>query len=136
MYPTTPDGRYFVVKRLLWRCTNPSLNTDARQRLVDELMAARREVKAAKASDDPGQLKLVRARVQTAKMALGERGPVWWDDGSPDFNRCLVTNTPYTDWYLSLNAANANTPTEKKLGKTNWRSAASQCIYGYGYSLD
>lgn len=26
MYPTTPDGRYFVVKGQLWRCTNPSLN--------------------------------------------------------------------------------------------------------------
>ncbi|TFB34652.1 hypothetical protein [Pseudomonas sp. F01002] len=100
MYPTTPDGRYFVVKGQLWRCTNPSLNEDVRQRLVDELMEARREVvKAAKASGDPGQLKLARASVQTTKVALGERGPVWWDDGSPDFNTCQVANTPYADWY-------------------------------------
>lgn len=106
MYPTTPDGRYFVVKRQLWRCSNPSLKEDVRQRLVDELMAARREVKAAKASGDTGQLKLARARVQTAKVALGERGPVWWNDGSPDFNKCQVANTPYADWYLSLSAAN------------------------------
>ncbi|VVN67268.1 hypothetical protein PS723_00178 [Pseudomonas fluorescens] len=75
MYPTTPDGRYFVVKGQLWRCTNPSLNADARQRLVDELMAARREVKAAKAYGDPGQLKTARAPVQTAKVALGASKP-------------------------------------------------------------
>lgn len=102
MNPTTPDGRYFVIKGQLWRCSNPSLSEDVRQQLVNDLMAARREVKAAKASGDPGQLKLARARVQTAKVALGERGPVWWDDGSPDFNRYVVVNTPYSDWYRSL----------------------------------
>jgi len=41
----TPDGRYFVVKGQLWRCSNPLLNEDVRQLLVDALMAARREVK-------------------------------------------------------------------------------------------
>ncbi|MHC8351743.1 hypothetical protein ACYZT7_21155 [Pseudomonas sp. RT4P38] len=104
MYPTTPDGRYFVVKGLLWRCSNPSLGEDVRQRLVDELMAARREVKAAKASGDPAKLKVARANVQMAKVALGERGPVWWDDGRPDLNRHQVTNTLYAEWYSCLNA--------------------------------
>lgn len=113
MYPTTPDGRYFVVKGQLWRCCNPSLTEDVRQQLVKDLMTGRREVKAAKASGDPGQLKLARARVQTAKVALGERGPVWWGDGSPDFNRHKVANTPYADWFLSLSAANSRTPEEK-----------------------
>ncbi|QCY15050.1 MULTISPECIES: hypothetical protein [Pseudomonas] len=102
MYPTTPDGRYFVVKGQLWRCSNPSLNEDVRQRLVNDLMAARREVKAAKASGDPGQLSGARAKVQKAKVALGERGPVWWSDSSPDFNRHQVANTPYAEWYHSL----------------------------------
>jgi hypothetical protein len=102
MYPTTPDGRYFVVKGQLWRCSNPSLSEDVRQRLVNDLMAVRREIKAAKVSGDPRQLKSARARVQTIKVALGERGPVWWEDGSPDFNRCQVANTPYADWYLSI----------------------------------
>ncbi|VVO69581.1 hypothetical protein PS838_01227 [Pseudomonas fluorescens] len=104
MYPTTPDGRYFVVKGQLWRCTNPSLDEEVRQCLVKDLMTARREVKAAKASGDPGQLRLARASVQTAKVALGERGPVWWDDGSPDFNTHKVLNTPYAEWYRSLGA--------------------------------
>lgn len=48
----TPDGRYFVVKGQLWRCSNPSLEEDVRQRLVDALMAARREVKKAKDSEN------------------------------------------------------------------------------------
>jgi len=65
-------------------------------------MAARRGVKAAKASGDPGQLRLARASVQTTKVALGERGPVWWDDGNPDFNSYQVGNTPYAEWYLSI----------------------------------
>ncbi|MHC8339381.1 hypothetical protein [Pseudomonas sp. HLT2-19-2] len=105
MNPTTPDGHYFVVKGQLWRCSNPSLSEDVRQQLVNDLMAARREVKAAKASGDTGQMKLARAHVQTAKVALGERGPVWWGDGSPDFSRYQVAKTPYADWYISLNAA-------------------------------
>jgi hypothetical protein len=36
--------------------------------------------------------------VHAAKVALGERGPVWWADGAPDLNRRLVRNTPYADW--------------------------------------
>ncbi|MDI1328888.1 hypothetical protein [Pseudomonas sp.] len=110
---TTPDGRYFVVKGQLWRCSNPSLREDVRHQLVDGLMAARREVKAAKVSGDHAQLTTARARVQTAKVALGERGPVWWVGGSPNFNRCQVANTPYADWYPSLRAANFRTPGEK-----------------------
>jgi hypothetical protein len=102
MNSTTPDGRYFVVNGQLWRCSNPSLTEDIRQRLVNELMAARREVKAAKALSNANQLKLARAHVQAAKVALGERGPVWWSDGSPDFNRCQVCNSPYSNWYRSL----------------------------------
>lgn len=105
MYPTTPDGRYFVVKGQLWRCSNPSLSEDVRQQMVNNLMAARREVKAAKASGDTGQLKLARAKVQKAKVALAERGPAWWDDGSPDLNRHQVANSPYAHWYISLSAA-------------------------------
>ncbi|MEN1835377.1 hypothetical protein AAIM60_21095 [Pseudomonas lijiangensis] len=98
MHPTTPDGRYFVVKGQLWRCSNPSLSEDERQRLVHELMSARREVKQAKASGDPVLLKTARSKVNAAKVALGERGTVWWNDGSPDYNRRRVLDTPYADW--------------------------------------
>jgi hypothetical protein len=60
MHPVTPDGRYFVVKGQLWRCSNPSLEEDMRQRLVDALMAARREVKRTKDSEDESQMKRAR----------------------------------------------------------------------------
>jgi hypothetical protein len=102
MHPTTPDGRYFVVRQQLWRCSNPSLAPAEREALVADLMAARRAVKEAKRVDDAQALKSARSRVNEAKVALGERGPVWWDDGSPDYNRFKVTNTPYAQWYEQL----------------------------------
>jgi hypothetical protein len=46
----------------------------------------------------------VRERVDRAKRALGERGPAWWTDGAPDFNRRLAKNTPYREWFLALPA--------------------------------
>nr|WP_183130716.1 hypothetical protein [Pseudomonas coronafaciens] len=98
----TPDGRYFVVKGQLWRCSNPSLSEDVRQQLVNQLMAARRAVKTAKASGDANALKAARADVNQAKVALGERGDVWWTDGAEDFNRRKVENTPYAEWYERL----------------------------------
>ncbi len=98
-YPTTPDGRYFVVDGRLWRCTDPSLPEDERERLVRELMQARRAVRDAKSGNDEAALKQARSRVHAAKVALGERGPVWWEDDAPDYNRYLVKNTPYQTWY-------------------------------------
>ena len=98
-YPRTPDGRYFVVKGRLWRCTNPALSDDDEQRLVKQLMDARRQVKQAKKANNPTALSAARQCVNVAKVALGERGPVWWDDGAPDYNRHLAKNTPYADWY-------------------------------------
>lgn len=101
-YPHTPDGRYFVVKGKLWRCSNPALPEGIKQALVSELMRARRAVKGAKAVDDASALKLARAKVHAAKVALGERGGVWWGDGSPDYNQRSVTQTPYAEWFASL----------------------------------
>lgn len=94
--PRTPDGRYIVVDGVLWRATRPDLTDDARQQLVNALMTARRAV--ARASDET-EMKAARAAVNAAKVALGERGPVWWDDGAPDLNRRKITNTPYADWW-------------------------------------
>ncbi|NJL87374.1 MAG: hypothetical protein HC886_17570 [Leptolyngbyaceae cyanobacterium SM1_1_3] len=101
-YPVTPDGRYFVVKGQLWRCTNPHLDEDERKHWVQQLMAARRSVKTAKQAGDNEALQQARSQVQAAKVALGERGPVWWQDGAPDQNQKQVKNTPYADWYASL----------------------------------
>ena len=79
----------------LWRTSNPDLSETLRESLVRDLMKARRDVAAAKRENDPKLEKDARARVHEAKVALGERGPVWWDDGAPDYNRHLVKNTPY-----------------------------------------
>jgi hypothetical protein len=43
-----------------------------------------------------------RLAVDIAKHQLGERGPVWWTDGSPDFNRHMAILTPYAAWFASL----------------------------------
>lgn len=101
-HPVTPDGRYFVVAGRLWRMSNPDLDPATRQALVDRLMRARRAVGAAKKEGDAQAERRARDDVDAAKRALGERGPAWWTDGTPDYNRRLVGNTPYADWYAAL----------------------------------
>lgn len=96
---TTPDGRYIVVRDRLWRAANPKLAAQQRSALVNKLMTARRQVATATKSGDAKSLKEARAAVHAAKVALGERGPVWWEDGAQDFNRYLVKNTPYAQWH-------------------------------------
>lgn len=76
---------------------------DVRAALVNELMDARREVKAATRKQDVDRVAAARVAVNAAKVSLGERGPVWWTDGAKDFNRYLVKNTPYAEWYGDLN---------------------------------
>lgn len=100
----TPDGRYLIVRGRLWRSTNPNIPSEVRAALVKILMDARREIKAAAGKQDAERLATARMAVNSAKISLGERGPVWWTDGAKDFNRHLVKNTPYAEWYGSLDA--------------------------------
>ncbi len=58
-------------------------------------MDARRAIAAARRAGDIPAEKEARSRVHEAKVALGERGPVWWQDGAPDYTRCRIENTPY-----------------------------------------
>lgn len=51
----TPDQRYIVVRGRLWRAAGERAGEDAAHRAVEE-----------------------------AKVALAERGPVWWADGAPE----------------------------------------------------
>ena len=96
--PTTPDGRYLMVRGRLWRKANPALPAERHAALVRDLMAARRDVGTALRKGDAVAERAARARVDAAKQALGERGPVWWDDGAPDLNRHMAANTPYAAW--------------------------------------
>ncbi len=69
-------------------------------RQVHELMSARRAVRDAKG--DPVAIRTARYLINQAKVALGERGDPWWNDGAPDYNRHMAKNTPYADWFASL----------------------------------
>lgn len=68
-----------VIKGRRWRISDPALDDAVRQHLVNELMDARRAVKSASGADDPDAETAARARVHAAKVALGERGPAWWE---------------------------------------------------------
>ncbi|AXC10761.1 hypothetical protein ACPOL_1413 [Acidisarcina polymorpha] len=98
-YPVTPDGRYFVVGRRLWRCSNPNLTAERRAQLTRELMDARRDKRRAMRDGDTEGRELARQRIDQAKQALGERGAVWWTDGAQDWNRHMARNTPYAKWF-------------------------------------
>ncbi len=100
--PCTPDERYFVVRDRLWRCANPNLDSDVREQAVRDLMKARREKGVAIRAGDAAAREKARAAVDDAKRRLGERGPVWWTDGAKDWNRHMVRNTPYAEWYEDI----------------------------------
>ncbi|WP_207182427.1 hypothetical protein [Methylobacterium indicum] len=99
--PVTPDGRYIVVRGRLWRRSDPGLAPAEREALVAALMRARRAVSDAKA-EGGAALAEARAAVDAAKHGLGERGPPWWTDGTPDYNRHLARNTPYAAWFAAI----------------------------------
>ena len=100
-YPRTPDGRYFVANERLWRCSDPALSDADRTLWVKALMDARRAVKVART---PEEKSAARAAVQAAKVALGERGPVWWDGDPTDWTRHHPRNTPYAAWWTAQQA--------------------------------
>ncbi|MGW5852173.1 hypothetical protein ACWFQ8_30210 [Streptomyces sp. NPDC055254] len=81
---TTPDGHHVVIHGRRWRATDPAVPAEAGARLRVHLMAARRAVAAARRSDDPQAERAARDRVQTAKVALGERGVPWWEQSAEE----------------------------------------------------
>ncbi|TDR89532.1 hypothetical protein, partial [Enterovirga rhinocerotis] len=85
-----------------WRRSNPNLPEPERAAHVAALMDARRRLGVAKRAGRPDELRSARADVDAAKRALGERGPVWWTDGAPDFNRRMARTTIYADWLAAL----------------------------------
>ena len=106
-HPVTEDGRYFAVRGRLWRMANPALGEAERAALTRQLMDARRRLRRDAPHDGRAQ---ARADVDAAKTALGERGPAWWGDGAPDYNRKLANNTPYAQWHARLGVASKSQP--------------------------
>jgi hypothetical protein len=97
-HPVTPDGRYFVVggRHGAWPIRISIRNGSSSS------MRARRAVKEAKSSGDLAVEAFAHKAVDVAKRALGERGPVWWRDGSPDLNRRMAKNSSYSSWHAAL----------------------------------
>ena len=81
---------------------NSGLGEAERAELVGRLMEARRAVRGARKAADPEAEATAHRAVDQVKQALGERGPVWWGDGSPDLNRHMAKNTLYAEWYAKL----------------------------------
>jgi hypothetical protein len=94
-----------VVRGRLWRMSDPALSEARRAALVSELMDARRAVATARRDSDPAGEAEAHEAVDAAKTALGERGPVWWDDGAPDLNRHMARTGPYADWFARSHPA-------------------------------
>jgi uncharacterized protein len=80
----TPDGHHVIIRGRRWRATDPELPAAVGDRLRHELMSARRAVGAALKAEDRGAEKQARARVQRAKVALGERGTPWWEQSAAE----------------------------------------------------
>jgi hypothetical protein len=69
--------------------------------LVHALMSARRAVRSALTAKDRDALAAGRRSVDKAKVGSGERGPVWWTDGSPDLIRRMARDIPCADWFAA-----------------------------------
>lgn len=79
--------------------SNPSLSDPRRDALIKRLMDARRALRDGAPAEARAH---ALAQVDAAEGALGERGPVWWANGAPDYNRKLAMNTPCADWFSTL----------------------------------
>ncbi len=82
--------------------TNPALSEETQAMLRRDLMAGWRAKRKAQLADDLFSIRIAKIDIDCTKQMLGERGPVWWDDGAPDYNRYLAKNTPYKSWEQSL----------------------------------
>ncbi|MDH3010095.1 hypothetical protein [Gordonia alkanivorans] len=84
----TPDGHYVVINGRKWRATDPLIPDERRSELQSILMAWRRDVKRTKGAPES------RAGVQAAKVALGERGTLWWEQTDDERRVCWETEVP------------------------------------------
>ncbi|TQL24733.1 hypothetical protein FBY37_6838 [Streptomyces sp. SLBN-134] len=83
----TPDGHFVVIGGRKWRATDPLIPEEVAARLRRHLMSARRGVRSATTAGDTQAERAARARVDRAKVALGERGTPWWDQPEDERRR-------------------------------------------------
>jgi Protein of unknown function (DUF3253) len=87
------ESRWITIDGRRWRATDPHIPETFRHELVDELMSARREVGRARRAGHDARERDARARVQHAKVALGERGQPWWERPSREGREARVRAT-------------------------------------------
>lgn len=71
-------------------------------RLTQRLRHARAAVGRAPRARDADAEQQARGEIDAAKIALGERGPVWWTDGTADYHRRMARHTPHAAWFAAL----------------------------------
>ena len=97
----TPDRRYLLLGDKLLRSYNPNLPNDRIDDLLVVLFNSRCDLRRARQCDGTEPLELVDA-IEAARRALGQSGPVWWDDGAPDLDGVPVLSTCYAEWFKSM----------------------------------
>lgn len=118
----TPDGRFVLIGGRRWRASDPAIPERLRAELVAELMDARREVGAA--DGEPARTAAARARVQHAKVALGERGEPWWEPAS-DSGRAARLRAAMLALLRARDPEKTICPSDaaRVAGGASWRSA-------------
>jgi hypothetical protein len=91
--PERSEPHHLVIDGRRWRKSDPNIPEKLRSELVHALMDARRAVLAAKRAADEQAEKAARARVQDAKVALGERGRPYWQEPTDEAQRIRATAT-------------------------------------------
>ena len=119
--PSSDDGRWVVVDGRRGRATDPAIEPRFRAELVAELMSARRAVGTARRETDGVAERAARARVQCAKVALGERGEPWWEP--TERGRCdrLAAVTLALSRHRAPTGTICPSDVARTLGGTGWR---------------
>ncbi len=115
------DDRWITIDGRRWRRSDPGIPEAFRAELVDELMAARRAVAAARRAGGQTAVDDARARVQDAKVALGERGDPWWDEPTETGQRTRIAGAARA--LLRHRAGRTICPSDvaRTVGGTAWR---------------
>ena len=116
----TPDGRYLVIDGRRWRASDPHIPEPLRAELVDELMAARRAVRAA--AGDEVAVRAARHRVQDAKVALGERGAPWWEPPGEGLDERLAAAVRALLRHRDPDKTICPSDAARVVGGTSWRA--------------
>ena len=119
---TAPRGAFIVVDGRRWRTSDPAIPPPFRQELVNALMAARRDV--GHATSDAARRR-ARARVNDAKLALGERGRAWWLPPDPRARGARIDATIRALLHARRDGSICPSDVARIVGGAGWRALLS-----------